>query len=77
MSVQSLEVHHRFSNNDPLNPRGLDYDWPTLSDLDREIFGPEQSEAWELQQRDTNAWVVDRQWAPGFWESMDFFLTTN
>ncbi len=28
--------------SDPLNPHALDYDWPHLSQVDREIFGPER-----------------------------------
>ncbi|PBK68815.1 hypothetical protein ARMSODRAFT_1019399 [Armillaria solidipes] len=36
------------SPSDPLNPNGLDYEWPDLSTVDREILGPQHSQAWEL-----------------------------
>ncbi len=40
--------------SDPLNPHSLNYDWPNLSQVDREIFGPERVRAWELRQRDVD-----------------------
>ncbi|SJL08340.1 uncharacterized protein ARMOST_11703 [Armillaria ostoyae] len=35
--------------DDPLNADGLDYEWPELEDVDRQILGPERSLAWEIQ----------------------------
>ncbi|SJL18406.1 uncharacterized protein ARMOST_21995 [Armillaria ostoyae] len=38
--------------DDPLNADGLDYEWPSLEDVNREILGPERSLAWEIQRND-------------------------
>ncbi|SJL14417.1 uncharacterized protein ARMOST_17873 [Armillaria ostoyae] len=35
--------------DDPLNPHGLDYEWPELDAIDRAYLGPYRSQAWELQ----------------------------
>ncbi len=47
-------VHQR-RDSDPFNARGGDYEWPTLTNRDREIFGPHQTAAWELRQQDFDA----------------------
>ncbi|SJL18608.1 uncharacterized protein ARMOST_22205 [Armillaria ostoyae] len=38
--------------DDPLNADGLDYEWPELEDIDRDILGPERSLAWEIRRND-------------------------
>ncbi|SJL15410.1 uncharacterized protein ARMOST_18907 [Armillaria ostoyae] len=38
--------------DDPLNIDGLDYEWPRLEDVDREILGPERSLAWDMRRDD-------------------------
>ncbi|SJL13788.1 uncharacterized protein ARMOST_17236 [Armillaria ostoyae] len=38
--------------DDPLNADGLDYEWPSLEDVDRGILGPERSLAWEIRRDD-------------------------
>ncbi|SJL17578.1 uncharacterized protein ARMOST_21130 [Armillaria ostoyae] len=38
--------------DDPLNADGLDYEWPSLEDVNREILGPERSLAWEIRRDD-------------------------
>ncbi|SJL13333.1 uncharacterized protein ARMOST_16773 [Armillaria ostoyae] len=38
--------------DDPLNADGLDYEWPSLEDVDRDILGPERSLAWEIRRDD-------------------------
>ncbi|SJL16556.1 uncharacterized protein ARMOST_20082 [Armillaria ostoyae] len=38
--------------DDPLNPDGLDYEWPELEPVDREILSPERSLAWEIRRDD-------------------------
>ncbi|SJL04702.1 uncharacterized protein ARMOST_08072 [Armillaria ostoyae] len=38
--------------DDPLNADGLDYEWPSLEDVDREILGPERSLAWDIRRDD-------------------------
>ncbi|SJL16255.1 uncharacterized protein ARMOST_19775 [Armillaria ostoyae] len=38
--------------DDPLNADGLDYEWPSLENVDREILGPERSLAWEIRRDD-------------------------
>lgn len=64
--------------SDPLNPFRPDYNWPNLSIINREIFGPEQSEAWCIRQQDVNARApLFRRWDPHQQESMDFFLATQ
>ncbi|SJL08164.1 uncharacterized protein ARMOST_11527 [Armillaria ostoyae] len=38
--------------DDPLNADGLDYEWPELAEVDRQILGPERSIAWDIQRND-------------------------
>ncbi|SJL14674.1 uncharacterized protein ARMOST_18139 [Armillaria ostoyae] len=38
--------------DDPLNADGLDYEWPELEDVDRDILGPERSLAWDIRRDD-------------------------
>ncbi|KAK0414406.1 hypothetical protein EV421DRAFT_1918156 [Armillaria borealis] len=42
--------------NDPLNADGLDYEWPRLENVDREILGPERSLAWDIRRDDVETW---------------------
>ncbi|SJL04856.1 uncharacterized protein ARMOST_08227 [Armillaria ostoyae] len=39
-------------DDDPLNPHGLDYEWPELEAIDRAYLGPYRSQAWELRRLD-------------------------
>ncbi|SJL18642.1 uncharacterized protein ARMOST_22239 [Armillaria ostoyae] len=39
-------------DDDPLNPHGLDYEWPELDAIDRAYLGPYRSQAWELRRID-------------------------
>ncbi|PBK84972.1 hypothetical protein ARMGADRAFT_1087877 [Armillaria gallica] len=43
------------AQDNPFNPRGLNYKWPKLSDADRRIFGSHCSTTWELQRADAEA----------------------
>ncbi len=63
--------------SDPLNPHSPDYDWPNLSQVDREILGPERVRAWELRQRDVDGRLegCGRHSRPR--QSMDRFLATH
>ncbi len=63
--------------SDPLNPHTLDYDWPNLSQVDREIFGPERVRAWELRQRDVDRRMEGRDRNSRTRQSMDRFLATH
>ncbi len=63
--------------SDPLNPHSLDYDWPHLSQVDREIFGPERVRAWELRQQDVDRRMEGRERDPRTRQSMDQFLATH
>ncbi|SJL08909.1 uncharacterized protein ARMOST_12283 [Armillaria ostoyae] len=38
--------------DNPLNADGLDYEWPSLEDVDRDLLGPERSLAWEIRRDD-------------------------
>ncbi|SJL18916.1 uncharacterized protein ARMOST_22518 [Armillaria ostoyae] len=38
--------------DDPLNADGLDYEWPSLEDVDRDILGPERSLTWDIRRDD-------------------------
>ncbi len=64
-------------SSDPLNPHAPNYDWPHLSRVDREIFGPERVRAWELRQRDVDRRVERRGRNPRTRQSMDRFLATH
>ncbi|KAK0430764.1 hypothetical protein EV421DRAFT_1912522 [Armillaria borealis] len=44
----------RQNANDPLNEFGGDYNWPSLADIDRELLGPQCSEAWKIRQRNNS-----------------------
>ncbi len=63
--------------SDPLNPHTPDYDWPNLSQVDREIFGPERVRAWELRQRDVDRRMEGRGRDSRPRQSMDRFLATH
>ncbi len=63
--------------SDPLNPHALDYDWPNLSQVDREILGPERVRAWEFRQRDVDRRMEGRGRSPRARQSMDRFLATH
>ncbi len=63
--------------SDPLNPHSLDYDWPNLSQVDREIFGLERVRAWELRQRDVDGRLEGRDRHSRPRQSMDRFLATH
>ncbi len=63
--------------SDPLNPHAPDYDWPHLSQVDREIFGPERVRAWELRQRDVDRRMEGRGRDSRPRQSMDRFLATH
>ncbi len=63
--------------SDPLNPHLFDYDWPNLSTVDREIFGPERVRAWELRQRDIDGRLEGRGRHSRPRQSMDRFLATH
>ncbi len=63
--------------SDPLNPHSLDFDWPNLSTVDREIFGPERVRAWELRQRDVDGRVEGRDRHSRPRQSMDRFLAMH
>ncbi|SJL16488.1 uncharacterized protein ARMOST_20014 [Armillaria ostoyae] len=39
-------------DDDPLNPHGLDYEWPELEAINRAYLGPYRSQAWELRRLD-------------------------
>ncbi|SJL18618.1 uncharacterized protein ARMOST_22215 [Armillaria ostoyae] len=36
-------------DDDPLNPHGADYEWPSLDAIDRTYLGPYRSHAWEIR----------------------------
>ncbi len=63
--------------SDPLNPHAPDYDWLNLSQVDREIFGPERVRAWELRQRDVDGRMERRDRNSRPRQSMDRFLATH
>ncbi len=63
--------------SDPLNPHAFDYDWPNLSQVDREILGPERVRAWELRQRDVDGRLERRGRHSRPRTSMDRFLATH
>ncbi len=63
--------------SDPLNPHAPDYDWPNLSQVDWEIFGPERVRAWELRQRDVDRRMEGRSRDSRPRQSMDRFLATH
>ncbi len=63
------------STTNPFNTEGPDYEWNTLEQIDQEILGPEQVEAWELRRADVEA-RTDWQHR-GSREDMEYFLATN
>ncbi|PBK95015.1 hypothetical protein ARMGADRAFT_1077777 [Armillaria gallica] len=46
------DPHPNRPDDDPFNPRGSDYEWPELQEVDRVILGPHRSAAWEIRRRD-------------------------
>ncbi|SJL15201.1 uncharacterized protein ARMOST_18687 [Armillaria ostoyae] len=60
--------------DDPLNADGLDYEWPELEDVDRDILGPQRSLAWEIRRNDVE---VRYNLAAHNRTPMDFYLATT
>ncbi|SJL08322.1 uncharacterized protein ARMOST_11685 [Armillaria ostoyae] len=60
--------------NDPLNPDGLDYEWPSLEEVDRQILRPERSLAWEIRRTDIE---TRYNLAAHNRIAMDFYLATT
>ncbi|SJL16147.1 uncharacterized protein ARMOST_19666 [Armillaria ostoyae] len=60
--------------DDPLNPDGLNYEWPALEDVDRQILGPERTLAWEIRRDDveTRYNLAAHNCVP-----MDYYLATT
>lgn len=61
------------TGDNPFNPRGEDYNWPSLSAADRALFGEARTLAWELHWED----VERRAIRPISWISMDLWLAVN
>ncbi len=59
----------------PSTRGGPDYEWNELVQIDREILGPEQVEAWEIRRADMEART---SWQHrGSQEDMDYFLAMS
>ncbi|SJL00848.1 uncharacterized protein ARMOST_04162 [Armillaria ostoyae] len=71
-SLLQLPPPHR--PDDPLNPDGLDYEWPELEDVDRQILRPERSLAWDIRRNDVE---VRYNLAAYNRVPMDFYLATT
>ncbi|PBK83032.1 hypothetical protein ARMGADRAFT_1089771 [Armillaria gallica] len=64
------------TDDDPFNARGSDYEWPELQPVDRLIFGPHRSAAWDLRSQDLRqrlGWPASEE--PRV--RMDFFLAVE
>ncbi|KAK0184028.1 hypothetical protein F5146DRAFT_1145993 [Armillaria mellea] len=68
------DIPHHDAINDPLNLRSADHDWPALAQVDRDILGPAQSEAWEYQCADLKARAG---WHAPICPDMDEWLAIN
>ncbi|KAK0224862.1 hypothetical protein EDD85DRAFT_959125 [Armillaria nabsnona] len=65
----------RRTATDPFNPRGLDYEWNELEQIDRDILGPHRVNAWELRRVDVEARTLwPHEWTR---ENMAYFLAIN
>ncbi len=71
-SISRLD--HR-DDTDPLNWEGPDSEWNSLEQIDREILGPETTEAWELRRLNVEARTLWQHAGPR--EDMEYFLATN
>ncbi len=60
---------------DPFNVDGPDFEWPKLSDVDREVMGIARATAWEFRRRDIEDRAVDN--VPGPREPMALYLALN
>ncbi|PBK76315.1 hypothetical protein ARMSODRAFT_969055 [Armillaria solidipes] len=43
-------------DDDPLNPHGADYEWPSLDAINRAVLGPYHSHAWEIRRKIGSQW---------------------
>ncbi len=65
-----------WSDSDPLNPQGPNYEWPKLNDIDQEILSPHRTAAWKIRQNDFDAWAgwPHKQYP---WVNMGYYLATE
>ncbi|PBL04535.1 hypothetical protein ARMGADRAFT_1070980 [Armillaria gallica] len=64
------------SEESPFNPRGRDYEWNQLAQVDRDILGPYAVEAWELRRADVEAHTRIPEWNSTH-EHMEYYLARS